>query len=299
MAVEKYCRRIRALGFVLSYLFVFAVNSAWGQARTLQSLLESTFSGTPVVAVVLDGKDGHLLAAEHVEEAARIASAPGSVLKPLFLNAALRQGLIHADSSVLCRRSLRIAGRNLACTHPMDENIMNAESALAYSCNSYFANLATRFSPDQAVAVLHEYGFGSRTGLFSAESAGILRRPVDEPGLKLLVLGLQDAEVTPAQLAQAYFKLAESLTGDSTVMRGLADSVEYGMAHGAATQGLSIAGKTGTASDANHPWTHGWFVGIASHHRESIILAIYVPHGNGADAALLAHRFLATWREAD
>src|SRR5579883_3422414 len=65
MAVEKYCRRIRALGFVLSYLYVFAVNSAWGQARTLQSLLESTFSGTLVVAVVLDGKHGHLLSADH------------------------------------------------------------------------------------------------------------------------------------------------------------------------------------------------------------------------------------------
>jgi cell division protein FtsI/penicillin-binding protein 2 len=298
-AMEKCRRQIRISGFLLSCLFFFAASSAGGQAGTMQSLLDSAFSGTTAVVVVLDGKNGHLLAAEHAEEAAKITSAPGSVLKPLFLNTALKQGLIRSDSTVFCRRNLRIANRNLSCTHPIEANVLNAESALAYSCNSYFANLARRFSQDQAVAVLHEYGFGSRTGLFTAESAGTLGRPANEQDLQLLVLGLQDVEVTPAQLARAYFKLAENITADSVVMRGLQGSVEYGMAHGAATKGLSIAGKTGTASDANQPWTHGWFVGIASRRRESIILAVYIPRGNGADAALLAHRFLAKWREAD
>jgi cell division protein FtsI/penicillin-binding protein 2 len=70
------------------------------------------------------------------------------------------------------------------------------------------------------------------------------------------------------------------------------------MAHEASTAGMTIAGKTGTASDAGEAWTHGWFAGIASQETGRVVVVIYVPRGNGADAAALAHRFFALWGRA-
>lgn len=268
---------------------------AVGGTSTAQRALDAALSGTRVVAIVLDGRYGRPIATERAEEAGRLASAPGSTLKPFFLAAGLRQGRVRADTTVACHRDLRIAGRDLACTHPRDVNVLDAERALAYSCNAWFASLATRFTPEQAAAALREYGFGSRTGLMSGESAGVVGLPASAADLQLLVLGLENVEVTPAQLARAYFRLSQQFGEAPVVERGLEGSVAYGMAHNAATADVIIAGKTGTASDAGQAWTHGWFAGIASRGAERVVLVLYVPRGNGADVALLAHRFFERW----
>ncbi len=277
-------------------LFALIASEVCGQSSA-QRALDEALSGTNAIALVLDGQSGRPMAMVRGEEAGRLASAPGSTLKPFFLAAALRQGRVRADTPVVCHGNLRIAGRDLACTHPRDENILNAERALAYSCNEWFANLATRFSPAQATDVLGEYGFGNRTGLRGDESAGFVGKPASEAELQLFVLGVMDVEVTPAQMARGYFRLSQQLNDVPVVRRGLEGSIAYGMAHNAATSGVTIEGKTGTASDAGETWTHGWFAGIAARGRERVVMVVYVPHGNGADAAQLAHRFFEMWEQ--
>jgi cell division protein FtsI/penicillin-binding protein 2 len=269
--------------------------SAGASATPQQRALDAALSGTNAVGVVLDGRQGRVIAAVREAEAAQIASAPGSTLKPFFLTAALRQGRVSAQTTVMCHGDLRIAGRNLACTHPREDNVLDSERALAYSCNTWFANLAQRLTPNEAAGVLRAYGFGSRTGLLREEAMGEVRTPRDETEVQLQVLGLRDVAVTPLQLAQAYARLASELDAAPVVRRGLEGSVAYGMAHSAATSGMTIAGKTGTASDPGEAWTHGWFAGIATRRGERVVVVVYVPHGNGADAALLAHRFFVAW----
>jgi stage II sporulation protein D len=67
------------------------------------------------------------------------------------------------------------------------------------------------------------------------------------------------------------------------------------MAHNAFVPGMEIAGKTGTASDSMQGSSHGWFAGIGTSGHEQVVAVIYLPRGNGADAARLAqHFFLAT-----
>jgi cell division protein FtsI/penicillin-binding protein 2 len=270
--------------------------SGLGQSNAIQRALDSALLRTGAVAVVLDGHDGRLIATVRSEAARRLASAPGSTLKPLFLAAALRQGRVRAGTTVVCHGNLRIAGRDLACTHPRDQNVLDAERALSYSCNAWFANLATRFTPEQSAEVLRLYGLGSRPGLVEDESSGVVRVPASAAELQLFVLGLEDVEVTPAQLAHAYFQLGRDFDDVPVVRRGLEGSIAYGMAHNAATTGVTIAGKTGTASDVGKVWTHGWFAGIASRGEERVVVVIYVPHGNGGDAAGLAHHFFEIWR---
>ena len=290
--VQPHLRSFNAILLVL-FLTFLSPHCALCQTTNVSVALRSALAGTPAVAAVLSGKDGRLLAAQHPGEIDTVASTPGSVLKPLFLMAALQQGLIRENETVLCNRSLHIAGHNLSCMHPPDPDVFNGETALAYSCNTYFAKLATRFSPTQAVAVLREAGFGTR---FAAGSAGTVVTPANVQDLQLLVLGLKGITVTPLQLARAYWNVSQQLKLESAVQRGLQGSVDYGAAHNAATQGIEVTGKTGTASSPGQPWSHGWFAGIASYDKVSIILVLYVPHGNGGDAALLAHRFFLQWQ---
>ena len=218
-----------------------------------------------------------------------LRSTPGSILKPLFLAAALRRQLVQPQSTVFCRRDLRINADqrdwNLACTHPQSDVAFAAQDALAYSCNRYFANLADRIPPEQALATLKHYGLGQP------------KPPETREENELLVLGVAGIAVSPMQIATAYRKLALELDDNRVhaVREGLSNSVRYGMAHNAFVAGMEIAGKTGTASDSVQGSSHGWFAGFGALDHEPVVIVIYLPSGNGADAARLAqHFFLAT-----
>jgi cell division protein FtsI/penicillin-binding protein 2 len=254
-----------------------------------QSALSSALRGTPAIGVVVEVKNGALEAA--VKPATQ-RSTPGSILKPLFLAAALEQHEVLPQATVYCRRTFHIVegnrNWNLDCTHPQRDVAFSAKEALAYSCNRYFADLADRISPAQAVTILEHYGLMRQSAPQSREQK------------ELLVLGLEGIAVSPAQMAAAYRKLALQLNdaGSShsldAVSEGLRDSVAYGMAHNAAVPGMAIAGKTGTASDLGQSWSHGWFAGTGHVGRKEVVIVIYLPRGNGADAARLAqHFFLA------
>jgi membrane carboxypeptidase/penicillin-binding protein PbpC len=214
--------------------------------------------------VVLDGNDGRLLAAQRPEEMDTVSSTPGSALKPLFLMAALQQGLIRENDTVLCRRSLHIAGHNLSCMHPPDPDVFNSETALAYSCNTYFASLATRFTPTQAVAVLREDGFGTRSTQRQEGSAGSVVTPANVQDLQLLVLGLKGVTVTPLQLARAYWRLSQQLKSEPAVQRGLQGSVDYGAAHNAATAPSYIGNAMQPSVRGYHHCTSRQHKGIPS-----------------------------------
>jgi stage II sporulation protein D len=110
-------------------------------------------------------------------------------------------------------------------------------------------------------------------------------------------LGVAGIAVSPMQIANAYRKLALELEDNrmQAVREGLYNSVRYGMAHNAFVPGTEIAGKTGTASDTRQGSSHGWFAGIGALDHQQIVIVIYLPRGNGADAARLAqHFFMAT-----
>ncbi|HXC97473.1 MAG TPA: penicillin-binding transpeptidase domain-containing protein [Edaphobacter sp.] len=287
-------------------VFLFCSNlPAVAQATPvkIQQALNRATKDTPAVALIVETKTGRLLAVEKSQNAATLRSSPGSILKPFFIRGALEQNLIRPQTTVFCRHSLHILGRNLECTHPQSNVAFTAEEALAYSCNTYFAELANRFSPAQATEILQSYGLTAAPHLFPVEAASTLRAPTNMEQKQLFVLGLTGVAITPAQVAVAYrrlaLKLADSQSQPSVqaVEAGMTHSVRYGMAHDAAVTDLQIAGKTGTASDPGQARTHGWFAGIAKHQATEIVIVIYLPHGNGADAARMAHRFLLDWKD--
>ncbi len=279
--------RHHRLGLLISALLFFP--SPARAQTTAQAALSSALRNTPAVGLVLDLKSGRPLATVKPAEAGSLRSTPGSILKPLFLAAALQHQQVQPQSTVFCRRDLHISSDqrdwNLACTHPQTDVAFTAQEALAYSCNRYFASLADRISPEQASAILEHYGLNQT------------KIPQTREQTELLVLGVAGIVVSPMQAAIAYRKLALELDGTRVhaVREGLSNSVRYGMAHNAFVPGMEIAGKTGTASDSMQGSSHGWFAGIGSFDHEQVVVVIYLPRGNGADAARMAqHFFLAT-----
>jgi cell division protein FtsI/penicillin-binding protein 2 len=272
--------------------------------QLVEEALQFALKGTQAVGVVVNVSDGHLLAAVRPQEGAMLRASPGSILKPIFLAGAIEANRVSPHMQVFCRRDLNIAGRSLPCAHPQTDISFQAEDALAYSCNTYFADLAHRLTPEQAMATLQRYGLAHRTHLFPAEADSKLLLPANVAQLQLLILGLDGVMVAPAQVAVAYRKLvtqlndSRSASGLEAVRLGLRDSVRYGMAHNADVIGMEILGKTGTASNPGQSWTHGWFAGSASIKDQKIAVVIYNPRGNGADAAHRAHLFFTNWKRA-
>jgi cell division protein FtsI/penicillin-binding protein 2 len=247
--------------------------------------------------VVLDEATGRVLAANHLSEAARTLAAPGSTLKPLVLYGLVDTGRWDPSRRVACTRKLRIAGRELNCSHPQSDP-MDAQQALAWSCNTYFAAVAGTLRPGELRALLAPTGLLGQTGLAKGEATAVFRDSQTPNEITLALLGVDGVRVTPLELAMAYRWLGLQLAAHAdsaaaqVVRAGLEDSASFGMAGAAALGGVPVAGKTGTAS-AGGGQSHGWFAGLAPADAPRVVIIIYLPAGHGADAARVAAELLA------
>jgi cell division protein FtsI/penicillin-binding protein 2 len=248
--------------------------------------------------VVLEIGSGHLLASAHLAEASRTLATPGSTLKPLILYFALASEHWDPERRVACSRQMRIGSHQLNCSHPV-AGPMNAQQALTWSCNSYFAELAGTLSPPELRQAFSERGLLAATGLTRQEEMAAFREPRTREQVQLAALGVEGIRVTLPELAEAYRSLAIELAAhretvaSRTVAAGLTDSASFGMAGAASLGGVPIAGKTGTASAEGGGPTHGWFAGFAPAESPRVVVGVYLPTGHGSDAAQVAARLLA------
>lgn len=252
--------------------------------------------------VVVDVTSEKILASRNLELAGRELVRPGSALKPFVLMELLETGKLDAKQRLLCRRPLRIGGVRMDCSHTRDVAELDADDAIAYSCNSYVAEVTLRLDEGELLGALRRAGLDSPTGLTKIESAGQIDRPANQEQLQLTALGERGIEVTPLALLEAYRKLAlRKRTGTTStsgaVFDGLEHAVAYGTAHAAYVDEMKVAGKTGTAAAANNPRTHGLFVGYAPADRPEIAVVVYLKQGRGPDAAMVAHAVFAEYAQ--
>ncbi len=273
--------------------------------------------------IVMDAQNGRLRAVINPRVAFEQAFPPGSAIKPFTTLAALRAGLIDAETDKLCPGFYRRAGFDIYCTHPKSKAPLDLEHALGFSCNYYFATLGERLSAGAFDTMLASFGFGERTGVNAAnESAGALRRGEQSAGD---VLGEGDhLLVTPIQLARAYAAItngghlyrpqireAKGFIAQPTariniaaphraiLVNGMRGSTAYGTAASAGLNALNVEiyGKTGTSTSSNGFRTQGWFVGIMDDARpgglskpESVrlVVLVFLRRAHGADSAEVA-----------
>jgi cell division protein FtsI/penicillin-binding protein 2 len=203
---------------------------------------------------------------------------------------ALRAHVMTERDTVACHGKLTVAGHNLACSHPRDVTVLDAREALANSCNTYFATMARRMSAETLAEGLRGFGVVPT------------HTPRDADDRVLMALGLQGTSVSPVLLAEAYRKLALAMNAPDdhaarVVEEGMVQSVQTGMAHAARVEGTALGGKTGTVDDPGGR-SHGWFAGIVfdAGAKAQRVVVVFVPNGNGNDAAALAKRVVVELR---
>lgn len=233
-------------------------------------------------ALLLDVRTRRMIASEG---SSRVLALPGSTLKPFVLTALLRTGKLRGTESYLCPGRLRISGRELNCSHPRLETALRIDTALAYSCNCFVAEVAKRFAPGELAGELRRFGFGV---------LGSLQRFTAQDSQRLQALGEDGILITLPELASAYRLLAESVP--PPILSGLEEAVEFGTAQRARVEGVSLAGKTGSAwSAAGEPIA--WFAGFAPSRRPEVVVAVMLlGRSGGADAAPVAGEILKAYQ---
>ena len=84
--------------------------------------------------------------------------APGSVMKLLTLAAALENGVADASTRIMCRGTVDLDGRPVACVHGDFHRALGPDEALGHSCNVFFATLAKRLPRNALDAILTRAG---------------------------------------------------------------------------------------------------------------------------------------------
>ncbi len=214
--------------------------------------------------------------------AALDALEPGSTMKPFVLAAALEEGVVTPDTEFYCEDGrYEMPGAVIRDTHDYGE--LPVTKILRYSSNIGMAKIGLELGARRLYAHLSDLGFGERPGLPVPESKGILREAGSWQRVDLANISFgQGVAVTPLQLARAYVALARG--GDLVPLRLLredGDPAPVGrrvfspqvagevlsmmrdvvQADGTGTrariEGLTVAGKTGTAQKASPQGGYG------------------------------------------
>ena len=283
-----------AIAFFLATLLAFPPHSDDSATSSkLQSEVDRAMGNVPGAFIVVDVTTRTVLAAHGMDLASSHLEAPGSTLKPFLLMALLEAGKLDPNQQLICHKPLKIGSAQLDCTHPAEVAQLDAAEAIAYSCNSYVAQIASRLNGAELVELLRRAGFDTPSGLVPEEARGRIATPSSLEELQLEALGYRGIAVTPLELLEAYRKLAlrkrqNELGVNAPVFEGMEDSVAFGMAHAASVNGMHVAGKTGTSVARNTQQTHGFFVGYAPAEKPRIAVVVFLAQGRGLDAAAVA-----------
>lgn len=197
----------------------------------IQSVAERQFAGVRGACVVLDPRDGAVLAmvsapaidlndfvpflsAEKYKELSsdpgrpllNRATAglyiPGSTFKPVTAIAALGSGF-KADDDYECTGVYRLGTMRLRCWSRWGQGHLNMRGAIEQSCNPYFARLGYLLGSNTLFKTAREFGFESKTGIdYAPDYAGSLAKPPFYPGLaSQTAIGQGKLQVTPLQVA--------------------------------------------------------------------------------------------------
>ncbi len=205
---------------------------------------------------------------------------PGSTFKVVAFAGVLEMDIADIDELIWCENgSWRTWDRTIRDTHR--NGWLTARQVLSKSSNIGTAKLAGRLSPRTFYTIMRDFGFGQETGIeLPGEVRGILPTPSEWSGVSQANMAMgHGIAVTALQLAMAYGAIANdgwvmkpmlvlsvtdrqgrielrepvrvrrvlSPSTARTMRRLLTDAVELGTGRDAIIEGLSVAGKTGTA----------------------------------------------------
>ena len=101
---------------------------------------------------------------------------PASTFKMVVILAALKAGIITPETKVHCSGKYNFKGKIFHCWKHEGHGSMDAVSAIAESCDTYFYDLATKMNIDDIAAMARSFGLGERYDGFELpeQAAGLV-----------------------------------------------------------------------------------------------------------------------------
>jgi penicillin-binding protein 2 len=256
---------------------------------------------------------------------------PASTFKLATAILGLEKGIVRmSDRQVAPCTGGYSYGRYWRCWKKTGHGNLTLTQAIETSCDVYFYQLGLKLSLQGLIAGGVSLKFGERSGIdLPSETKPEFPYAVEYyrkryprgfvQGSSALNLSIGQGEnaQTVVNMAKFYTALATDGTmakpmiargapertriyslasGDAAGIRAaLAGVVERGTARSAQIQGVTIAGKTGTAQNPPNP-DHAWFVGFAPSDKPQIVVAVFLEYGlHGDAAARVATKFIEAY----
>ena len=269
--------------------------------------------------------------------------APGSTWKLATAVTALQLGLVKLDEhmKVPCTGGYQFGNRFFKCHLAAGHGSLTLQQAIEQSCDVYFYQLGLRLHLQQLVNGGLALGGGTRSGVdlpydnrplyptdpvaeYFNRKYGPRGWAGDSPTLNLAIGQGENAQ-TVMNVAKFYTALAtggtaatpriakgepvtsQAFTLDSATMAGLraalAGVVQRGTAASAKIQGVTFAGKTGTAQSGKFvggkELNHAWFAGFAPVEDPKIVVVVMIEFGgHGGRSAQIAKRIVEHYLKA-
>ncbi|MBR5591587.1 MAG: penicillin-binding protein 2 [Kiritimatiellae bacterium] len=269
-----------------------------------------------------------------INRAIQAQYAPGSVFKPFVAIAGQERGH-NPDILYDCRGIYTEYNCRLRCAQRYGHGELDLRQAIMKSCNPYFCTMGTHIGIEAIIQIAKEVGFGATTGIdLPAETKGFipspewkLRRhkskwnPVDTAQC---AIGQGAITATPLQVAHATAAIAMrgkiyrprlvnfgKAEGEllrelawhprsvTEVIEGMKMTVRAGTGQTMQVDGVSVAGKTGTAEymDRGVRRKHVWCTAFAPADNPEIVVCVMLDNGigGGRDAGPVVQKVLATY----
>ncbi|MDI6874564.1 peptidoglycan D,D-transpeptidase FtsI family protein [Candidatus Solincola sp.] len=248
---------------------------------------------------------------------------PGSVFKVVTASAGLEAGF-SASTAFDCPGVWEVGGSRVTNygSPPRSFGSIDMETALTYSVNTYFAQLAVKMGASTLVKYAEAFGLNSVPPL---DLPGVSASRIPPSGrmdaVQLAWSGAGQGEIllTPLQLCLVGCAVANGgkimtphllkevrkgeailerydasvwrtpISADTAaeVLGMMISVVEKGTGTLAAISGVTVAGKTGTA-EVEGKLPHAWFLGIAPAENPSVVVAVVVENSGGAGGSVAA-----------
>lgn len=156
--------------------------------------------------------------------ALRSTYAPGSTVKPIVATAGLEEGIVTASTGIRCNILYTyFKDRTFQCFNVSNHagNNMTTETAIKYSCNTYFYEVGRQLGINKMNEYFKMFGLGSKTGVELTEASGVVAGVEEReaaggtwyPGDTVqAAIGQSDNLFTPIQLCSYVSTLANGGT---------------------------------------------------------------------------------------
>lgn len=248
---------------------------------------------------------------------------PGSIMKVVTSGALFKAGLDTTDL-YNCSGSTIINGQSIVEQNDKAHGWVNYDLALAYSCNTYFAEHGIRAGLDNFLKTVKGFGFGQEIpfelevpvssitrkkdlpdnlniNLFAASTFGQGQVMVSPFHVALITAGVaNDGKIMTPHLIDRIMDPNQNIVYKNTpqvwltplkkdeaarVKSAMILAVNKGTASPGALPSVQIAAKTGSAEPGGNKKTHAWYIAFAPAEEPVIAVVVLVEHGGTGGGA--------------